>query len=133
MWDRYQDKRQLKLEGKEVQRKAESQKVVINTSSGKSSPQKESNFSAFKSIASKVSSVKQKLIDSSREVDGPVKEEPRIGEPVQVKANKKQLAAKENNPYLKKGIPIELLLNVFLEEPALQERIDAIDRNSFSV
>jgi S-DNA-T family DNA segregation ATPase FtsK/SpoIIIE len=97
IWDRYQDKRQLKLESKEVQRSAESQKVVIN-STGKSTPQKESNFSAFKSIASKVSSVKRKLTDSSRVVDEPVKEEPRLGEPVQVKANKKQIAEKENNP-----------------------------------
>ena len=45
-----------------------------------------------------MSSVKRKLTDSSRVVDEPVKEEPRLGEPVQVKANKKQIAEKENNP-----------------------------------
>jgi S-DNA-T family DNA segregation ATPase FtsK/SpoIIIE len=110
LWDRYRDKRQLKLEGKEVQRKAESQKVVINTSSGNSSAQKDSNFSAFKSIASKVSSVKQKLVVSSRGIDEPVKEEPRFGESAQVKANKKQIAAKDTNqtdikisPFVKKN------------------------------
>jgi len=118
LWDNYQDKRLLKLENRDARLKVESQKVVINTSSDSSNSnktlsdtlQKESSFSALKSIAAKVSTVKQKLVNSSVELEEPVKEEPRIGAPVQAKGNKKQTATKEKNqtdikisPFVKKN------------------------------
>ena len=119
LWDNYQDKRQLKLEDKETQLKLESQKVVINASPENSNvnnaalsdmPQKESSFSALKSIAAKVSNVKQKLVSSSEPLEESVKEEPKIGSPVQAKVNKKQVATKEKNqtdikisPFVKKN------------------------------
>jgi len=119
LWDNYQDKRQLKLEDKETQLKLESQKVVINASPENSNvnnaalsdmPQKESSFSALKSIAAKVSNVKQKLVSSSEPLEESVKEEPKIGAPVQAKVNKKQVATKEKNqtdikisPFVKKN------------------------------
>jgi S-DNA-T family DNA segregation ATPase FtsK/SpoIIIE len=109
IWDNYQDKRQLQLEGKAIQLKYESQKVVINTSSERSAPSKESSFSALKSIAAKVFNVKRKLVDSSREFDEPIKKEPKISASVPIKANKKQATAEDKNetdikisPFVKK-------------------------------
>lgn len=48
--------------------------------------------------------------------------------PVLVLTKEELISARENNPYLKKGEPIEQLLITFLEKPPSQERIEAIDK-----
>ena len=118
IWDNYQDKRQLKLENREVLLQADKQRVVINSVPDHSEKQKaltaptekEGGFSAIKSIAAKVSNVKKKLVVSTEEKKELVKEEPKIGAPVQVKANKKQTVNEEKaeadikiSPFVKKN------------------------------
>jgi len=117
-WDNYQDKRQLKIEGRDVQLKAERGRVVINPSTDSAgankalieAPKKERGFPALKSIAAKVSNVKQKLVHSPVSSEEPVKKEPKIGSPVQVKANKKLAITEEQSqtdikisPFVKKN------------------------------
>ena len=132
-WDTYQDKRQLKLDLHAERQQEQANKVVINKfENAKISPSKKEavggGFQPLKSIAEKVSNVKQKLTKSPETEEhefSPIENKP-DNSPVQVKAKKKQSSKSDESQS-------DIKIAPFVKKNKTSKRMDAEKQGSLFI